>query len=382
MGEARQDGDFDSGWIINADTRQKIWALTWTRVHAGGWRREEPRRPAHEDAAGRTLRGVLRHRRLARSLRMERPAAPRSRRLGPARPRHRRVGASSRENLPVRTRPAASTFVALTGLGDSADAARGFTIARPMDVRIYALGEGRDGRMFDYGWIVGPSHRRVWEMRYEDTEPAGGDPRTGWSIASCISNRRLHRLLRDRRQSHSAKKWKRPRRQTAGDGGSRCSPPTASSGPSAVTTHAEVADPSIIAQLVRVRDRRAAEDHVHDGAGRATCASTRSGEADGDEMADYGWIEDAKGGRKVWEMKYRAHRAGRRRDEEPPVRRHDHAPGRRLRAPLRDRRIACVRRLEREPAGRPDRVGHHDLPQQSLIGQTNGLDTPSQYKQT
>ncbi len=71
--------------------------------------------------------------------------------------------------------PAASTFVALTGLGDGEDAARGFTLRKSMDVRIYAIGEGRDGRMFDYGWIVGPSHRRVWEMRYEDTEPAGGD---------------------------------------------------------------------------------------------------------------------------------------------------------------------------------------------------------------
>ena len=28
-GEAREDGEFDFGWIINADTRAKVWRFTW-----------------------------------------------------------------------------------------------------------------------------------------------------------------------------------------------------------------------------------------------------------------------------------------------------------------------------------------------------------------
>ena len=36
-GEAREDADFDAGWIVNADTREKVWKLTWrASAPAGG----------------------------------------------------------------------------------------------------------------------------------------------------------------------------------------------------------------------------------------------------------------------------------------------------------------------------------------------------------
>ena len=36
-GEAREDAEFDAGWIINADTREKVWKLTWRdSAPAGG----------------------------------------------------------------------------------------------------------------------------------------------------------------------------------------------------------------------------------------------------------------------------------------------------------------------------------------------------------
>jgi len=58
--------------------------------------------------------------------------------------------------------------------GSSAPATR-FTVARESDVRIYALGEGVDREMVDYGWIEDARTRRtVWEMTYRVTEPAGG----------------------------------------------------------------------------------------------------------------------------------------------------------------------------------------------------------------
>ena len=39
--------------------------------------------------------------------------------------------------------PANATIVALTRVGDSESRSRGFTLNRAMDVRVYALGEGR-----------------------------------------------------------------------------------------------------------------------------------------------------------------------------------------------------------------------------------------------
>jgi hypothetical protein len=50
-----------------------------------------------------------------------------------------------------------------------------FTLERDRDVRIYAIGEGKDGNMYDYGWIEDANTRKVvWEMTYRQTEHAGG----------------------------------------------------------------------------------------------------------------------------------------------------------------------------------------------------------------
>jgi hypothetical protein len=50
-----------------------------------------------------------------------------------------------------------------------------FTLDKPTHVRIYALGEGSGGDMYDYGWIENrKTGRAVWEMTYRKTRHAGG----------------------------------------------------------------------------------------------------------------------------------------------------------------------------------------------------------------
>jgi len=303
IGEARPDGDFDTGWIINADTRQKIWKLTWTES---------------DPAGGAEKNRVVK---LTRTLPAGRYAAfygtddshdPSGWNSSPPHDPDgwglliRVPNASARatvKSFPYELVPAASTFVALTGLGDNAAVARGFSIARPMDVRIYALGEGRDGRMFDYGWIVGANHRRVWEMRYQDTDAAGGDPKNR------LADRVVHLEAGDYTVyfvtdgSPSAAEWNASAPPDGGRWGITLLAASGHLDPSAVTTHAEAADPSIVAQLVRVRDNERPTPSftlARESAVRIYAV----GEVDGDEMADYGWIED-KTGRKVWVMNYR-----------------------------------------------------------------------------
>jgi hypothetical protein len=302
LGEARQDGDFDSGWIINADTRQQIWKLTWTGSEPAGG--AEKNRMA-------ILTKTLPAGRYAAFYGTDDSHDPSQWNTAPPHDPDgwglliRVPNASARTGVKTFAYehvPAASTFLALTGLGDNADVARGFTIARPMDVRIYALGEGRDGRMFDYGWIVGANHRRLWEMRYEDTEPAGGDSKNR------LADRIVHLEPGDYTayfvtdSSHSSVKWNASAPPDGGRWGMTLLTATGKLEPSAVTTHAEVADPSIIAQLVRVRDNERPTTSftlARDSAVRIYAL----GEVDGNEMADYGWIED-KASRRVWEMKY------------------------------------------------------------------------------
>ena len=49
-------------------------------------------------------------------------------------------------------------------------------IGKPMPVRIYALGEiDNGGKLADYGWILdGKTHKRIWEMKRSNVQPAGG----------------------------------------------------------------------------------------------------------------------------------------------------------------------------------------------------------------
>ena len=49
-----------------------------------------------------------------------------------------------------------------------------FSLEEPGKIRIYALGEGDDDEMFDFGYIEDEDGNKVWRMEPWDTEHAGG----------------------------------------------------------------------------------------------------------------------------------------------------------------------------------------------------------------
>jgi len=58
---------------------------------------------------------------------------------------------------------------------DNEDKTVAFSLAKSEDVRIFAIGEGQPGEMFDYGWIEDVDKgSRVWEMQEPGTTHAGG----------------------------------------------------------------------------------------------------------------------------------------------------------------------------------------------------------------
>jgi CubicO group peptidase (beta-lactamase class C family) len=58
---------------------------------------------------------------------------------------------------------------------DNEDKTVAFSLAKSQDVRIFAIGEGQPGEMFDYGWIEDADKgSRVWEMQEPKTAHAGG----------------------------------------------------------------------------------------------------------------------------------------------------------------------------------------------------------------
>ncbi|HKU77081.1 MAG TPA: serine hydrolase [Pyrinomonadaceae bacterium] len=57
---------------------------------------------------------------------------------------------------------------------DKEDKSVAFNLPSSQDVRIFAIGEGQGGEMFDYGWIEDDKGSRVWEMQEAKTAHAGG----------------------------------------------------------------------------------------------------------------------------------------------------------------------------------------------------------------
>src|SRR3954469_6319864 len=304
-GEAREDGEFDFGWIINADTRAPVWRFAWRDSQpAGGAPKNRRITPSLVLPAGR----------YAAFYATDDSHDPSE---WNAQPPHDpdawgltvsvtdRAARAGIQTFPYEHVPQNATIVALTNVGNDAVKKKGFTLSRPLDIRIYALGEGRSGRMFDYGWITsGDSRKRVWTMDYGATEAAGGDSKNRLVDTTIHLDKGSYVVHYISDDSHSAEEWNAA---APPDGRRWGITVLAAKGPldrSAVEAYDDKRDPSILADLTQIRD---------DDQAQKTFSLDREsdvriyalGEGTGGEMVDYGWIEDTTSGRRVWEMTYR-----------------------------------------------------------------------------
>ncbi len=203
--------------------------------------------------------------------------------------------------------PEGQTIVSLTGIGDHELRSEGFTLRRAMEVRVYALGEGADrgGEMNDYAWIVdATARRRVWSMRYEHTEDAGGATKNRLFDGTLHLDAGSYLVYYKSDDSHSAEKWNAAPPAEAGSWGVSLFPASGSLDRSAIGP-LEPGHRNAIADLLRVRSSR----HPHTLFTLDRAAALRVvaiGEGLDGEMHDYGWIENAETGATVWEMTYGA----------------------------------------------------------------------------
>jgi hypothetical protein len=144
IGELRRDDAFDYGWIMNADTRRRVWEMEYRHTEdAGGAHKNRMVRDTLKLPAGRYVAYFVSDDSHAPgdwnavppvdpdfwglTLRVTDAAA--------------RAAVRAIEWEPV---PKGQTIVSLTGIGDNELRSEGFTLRRAMDVRVYALGEGAD----------------------------------------------------------------------------------------------------------------------------------------------------------------------------------------------------------------------------------------------
>jgi hypothetical protein len=306
IGELCGGDAFDYGWIEDADTRRHVWTMEYRHSQdAGG---DHKNRLVHDTLVLRPGRYVAyfvsddSHD--PRAWNAEPPTDPdfwglTLRVADPA----ARAAVRSFAWEPV---PEGQTIVSLIGVGDDELRSAGFTLRRAMDVRVYALGEGTDpdGDLEDYAWIVdAATRRRIWTMRYADSRHAGGAAKNRVYDGTLHLDAGSYLVYYKTDDSHSFGKW-------------NAAPPAEARywGVSVFPASGRL-DSTVVVPLSRERDHAIAElvRMGDDQNARAAFTLERPiairiyalGEADGDELVDYGWIEDAATGTAVWEMTYR-----------------------------------------------------------------------------
>lgn len=306
IGELRRDEDerFDFAWIIDTDTGERVWEMDYrnTEPAGGASKNRVANKLLHLDAGSYAAFYVTDDSHAFGEWNSAPPYDPAFWGLTvlSADPAAR----ATVSLFDYEHNTAKGAIVALRNMRDDAYESKGFSLKRPMEVRIYALGEGSGGDMYDYGWLENArTGERVWKMDYRDTEPAGGASknRSFDGVISLPAGDFVAHYVTD--DSHAYGDWNSaPPYDQAAWGLTIL--PTGTYDRSDFGTYDKEKDPSTIARLAPVRDH--AHKRQRFSLDRDTAVRiTALGEGSGGDMYDYGWIEDAETGRVVWEMTYR-----------------------------------------------------------------------------
>lgn len=303
IGELGREQSYDYGWIVDTRTRKKVWTLTWEGSERAGGAKKN--RAAHD-------RVSLPAGEYAAYFVTDDSHSPEYWNAMPPHdpsfwgltlwledPQQRRFAAAFEyRHLPGDER----VIVELTRMRDGDHRTRGFTLKEPAEVRVYAIGEGTENGMADYGWIMDARTRqRVWAMAYENTERAGGAKknRLADTVVDLEPGSYIVGFVTD--GSHAYRDW-------------NSAPPTEPErwgisvfggedfDPESVTEYREDDDPAVLARIARVKsDSHRRRDFTLESETRVSVYAL--GEGTHGRMYDYAWIEDSEG-KVVWEMTY------------------------------------------------------------------------------
>ena len=304
IGEARSDGAYDYGWIRNVKTGEVVWTMMNKDLkHAGGDRKNRMANETISLPAGTYAAFfVTDDSHSAREWNAPPPYDPEFWGMTV-----RTIDPASKQNVQLyeyENVPAKNVIVELTRVRDKELRSKGFTLKRGIDVRVLAIGEGRDREMYDYGWITdGKTNKKVWEMKYIETEHAGGADKNRMIDKVIHLDNGSYMVYFVTDGSHSYRDWNSSPPFDQEHWGITLIGTEDKFDASDIAPYDDQNDKSILARIVRVGDderRRKSFTLEKDSEVRIYAI----GEGRDHEMYDYGWIEDAKSGRTVWEMTY------------------------------------------------------------------------------
>lgn len=304
IGEVLKDGQYDFGWIINTRTREKVWQLNYR----------------YSERAGGAKKNRLSNEKLTLDpgdyqvifITDDSHSYDKWNSAPPDDPSFwgitiRIQNPSDLANLTLLDEADSFTknFLEFEKVRDEDYRSQGFTLKKTSDVYVFALGEGSDGDMYDYGWIVRAKDRKtVWKMKYSETEAAGGAQKNRMFdgiIHLEPGNYMVYYITDD---SHAYHSWNDDPPFDETKWGISLAVEDSKYNEGSISLFEEADDEKTLIKLTQIRDderKRAKFTQEKDG----LVSIYSIGEGSGGDMYDYAWIEDANNGRVVWEMTYK-----------------------------------------------------------------------------
>lgn len=174
VGEGRKDAIFDYMWIYDANTRERVFEMSYRNTrYAGGAEKNIKLDETIELPAGAYVISYRTD---------DSHAYGKWNALPPDDPQFWGVAvypattADKANIIPYKAPKTLEPVVELTRVRNYELVSKGFDVKKDMDLRILCIGErGHDDEMADYGWIVDADTREtVWKMRPYRSERAGG----------------------------------------------------------------------------------------------------------------------------------------------------------------------------------------------------------------
>lgn len=297
----------DYGWIINADTRQKVWEIDrWNSEWAGGSRKNRKLDQEVEFAKGNyILYFVTDDSHSYEAFNANPPYDPMNWGITLLPGQGFDTKNFHTYNPPSRGEP----LVDLTRARDDDFLEQPFKLSQKATLHVYCIGEYSTGdRDFaDYGWIQDAATGKiVWEMTYSNSEHAGGAKKNRMFDGQINLPKGEYIAYYMTDDSHAYNDWNdSPPFDPSSWGLAIYATPEFDKGDFSLITRDDLTKgTNILVKMVRVRDNEKVRDKF------VLSRQTRLhiyaiGEGDPDEMYDYGWIVDDRTDRSVWEMTWR-----------------------------------------------------------------------------
>lgn len=294
---------FDYAWIVDANSRKRVWEMDPRNTdHAGGGEKNRRVEDIVTLPAGDYLVSYVTD---------DSHSFDEWNTMPPTDPRYwgitiwgAGVGEGETYVKPYRAEPSRSPIVELTRVPDDANESQRFQLTKPTRLRIYALGESSSQRtLADYGWIMDARTReKVWEMKYRDTEHAGGGQKNRMcdTVIELPAGSYIAYYVTD--DSHAFGDWNVGPPFDPESWGLTIWGAGDDFDSSSVRNLQADEDPDIIAQIIRVGD----DEKIRKQFTLTQKIQVRIyalGEGDRSEMYDYGWIETERGD-VIWEMSF------------------------------------------------------------------------------